>query len=196
MTPWSFQWTCNFWRLSSPSSILAAHLNLACQIWTCSSEHVKGYVTASAESQHYWRMRYINTKILQGWDHLLLSQFSMGPAKFCVRQLQKNPEASCKKWLLNMPTCRQYFRCCLSPITKASDHATYWMATPRYPATESMSCFICIELLVQTCPEFSITTTSNQTEVMRRKQQQLLLPWCDHTQLDSHTPEKLNQDAR
>lgn len=96
MTPWSFQWTCNFWRLSSPSSILAAHLSLACQILTRSSEHVKGYVTASVESQHYWRMRYINTKILWGWDHLLLSQFSMGPAKFCARQLQKTQKLCVK----------------------------------------------------------------------------------------------------
>lgn len=115
MTPWSFQWISNFWRLSSPSSFLAAHLSLAWQIWACSSEHVKEYVTASIRSQHYWRMKYINMKILWGWDHPLLSQFSKDPAKLCARQFQKNSGALCKKWLLNMPTCCQHLRCYLPP---------------------------------------------------------------------------------
>lgn len=59
---WTFLQTRKFWRFSSPYSILATHLSLACQIWACSSEHVKEYVTTSIWSQHYWRMRYINTK--------------------------------------------------------------------------------------------------------------------------------------
>lgn len=164
MTPWSFQWTCNFWRLSSPSSILAAHLSLACQILTRSSEHVKGYVTASVESQHYWRMRYINTKILWGWDHLLLSQFSMGPAKFCARQLQKTQKLCVKSgyW-----TCLHAATILGVAYPQLQKHQTM-LATEGHPATESMSHFICVGLLVQTCPKFNITTTSNQTEVVRR----------------------------
>lgn len=93
-----------------------------------------------------------------------------GSCQILCQAAAKNPEVLCKKWLLNMPICCQYFRCCLPPITKASDHARYRRATPRYPAIESMSCFICVELLVQTCPKFNITTTSNQMEVVRRKQ--------------------------
>lgn len=92
-----------------------------------------------------------------------------GSCQILCQAAAKNPEASYKKWLLNMPTCCQYFRCCLPPITKASDHASYRSAMPRHPAPESMSCYIFVELLVQTRPKFSVTTTSNQTEVVRRK---------------------------
>lgn len=169
MTPWSSQWTCNFWRLSSPSSILAPHVSLACQIWTRSSEHVKGYVTALVESQHYWRMRYINTKNTMRVRSPFPQPLQDESCQILCQAAAKNPEALCKMWLLYMPTCCQYFRCCLPPITKASDCASCRRAMPRYPATESMSCFICVELLVQTCPKFNITTTSDQTEVVRRK---------------------------
>ena len=148
MTPWAFQWISNFWRLSSPSSILAAHLGLACQIWACSSEHVKEYVTTSVGSQHYWRMRYINMKILWGWDHLLLSQFSVDPAKLCARQLRKPQELYIKSGYWTSPHAASMLGVTYPLIKTASDHASYRRVMSRHPATASMSCFICVELPV------------------------------------------------
>lgn len=48
-------------------------------------------------------MRYINMKILWGWDHLFLSQFGMGPAKFCARQLQKTQKFCVKSGYWTCP---------------------------------------------------------------------------------------------
>lgn len=96
--------------------------------------------------------------------------FSVSSARVlpsCARQLQKPQEFYVKSSYWMCPHAASILG--LTHPQIRTDHANYKRVVPRHPATASMPCFICAELLIQTHLKFGITTVRNQMKVARIK---------------------------